>query len=289
MQVRELFYSRVEAAYSLQNRSGYQVVYQSPDLPAAIGREIENNLRCFDTKSGVDLRYQYFHLSSGDVALAICQRIDEINTRITDRAGRGGPFVGHCLIVNAADFAAVNNDPFLFFNNEDQFVLEPEAMVAVQANQPLVREFVFPELVEDETHDYIAFDIEGWKQPAFSLLWQAAADAATIVHAQRGLAIQGDDEDQIYTLLQLILHHLPASLRFACTFNTFVDNCNPPGGVYWALGGFRRAKLPGAYRVRLDRASVDYQPASINTEMDTIAQTVFERLRSAQGLDEENN
>lgn len=283
----EVFYSRVEGSYSLNNRTGYQVVYQSPGLHANVVHEVEGNVRCFDATQ-VGVRYQYFHLSSGQVAIAASQEIDPVSTQITDRAGRPGPFITHCLILDAGDFAQIGNNPFVVIESSDGFVLNVEAMIAIQRQAVPYRELEI-ELETDSETDYTSFDVEGWKPDMFARLWYVASDARTILASRRGVGLQAeDDEEKIYSVLRLLMQYLPSSLRYFCTFSTFVDSCEPAAGSYWALGGFRRTKLPNAIRVRLDRHTVDYETASPDSEITTLAQSVYVKLREAQGYDEEN-
>lgn len=283
IQAYELFYSRVEAPFSPRNRSGYQVVYHSPALDSASVREIENQVRCFEA-SQVSTRYQYFHLASGAVALALSRELDSVNTQITDRAGRPGTFITHCLVLQPDAFATLDNNPLAIFDADAAFVTEVDSMIATQQKRPTDRT-VEIEPVEF-VPDYQSFDISAWDKPAFLRLWDMAADAADITSRQRSVAVQAEDEGTTDTLLHLLLPHLDKQARLNCTFNTFVDGCEPLAGTYWMVGSRRRVKQSSAIRVNLDRQIVDYESPQPNPIMRDMAAQLFLLMREAQGLEE---
>ncbi|MBZ0297953.1 MAG: hypothetical protein K8L99_35700, partial [Anaerolineae bacterium] len=301
----EVLYSRVEAAYSPKKRSGYQVVHHSRGLGTETVREIESNIRCFQA-ANVDTRYQYFQLSTGDIALALSREIEEIDTRIIDKAGRRGPFVAHCVVLDRASFARLENNPFRIFETDEVFVLDVPGMVDVQrknaetrvvyVDQPDVVQAiddVSPEdndTTEEQTMvDYISFDIEGWKVSDFVKLWLSAANAKSMREHNQMLALQtnGDRETEAYELLRLMFHHLSPELRVACTFNTYTDGCPVTPGTYWSVAGTQRIRMSSVFTARLDRYTVDYRPPYTNRAVEDIARSVFKSLREAQGLDDE--
>lgn len=284
IQAYELFYSRVEAPYSLRNTSGYQVVYHSSALDKSDVKEIEDQMRCFESTQ-VPARYQYFHLTSGAVALAISQQIDSVDTRITDRAGRPGPFVSHCLVLRRDDFGLLGNNPFLLFDGEATFVTDVETMIETQQRQPVERVIEINDIPEP-TIDYHAIDVSGWNKSSFLHLWDIAADAKEIVASRRSVAVQTQDEGAIDALLRLWFIHLNPDFRLSCTFNTFVDGCEPPSGTYWMLGSVRRAKQSNAIRVHLDRCTVDYEAPHPSQAVREMAEKLFMLMREAQGIGE---
>lgn len=283
IQAHELFYSRVEAPFSTRNRSGYQVVYHSSALDSTSVREIENQVRCFEATQ-VSARYQYFRLASGAIALARSQEVDSVNTRITDRAGRPGPFLAHCLVLQPDVFASLDNNPLAIFDAEDAFVTDVEVMIAIQQKQPAARtlELEFTEAVPD----YQSFDISGWDKSAFLRLWDLAADASDTLSRQRSVAVQTENEGTTDAFLRLLMTHLDKETRLICTFNTFVDGCEPLAGTYWMLGSRRRVKQPTAIRVHLDRRIVDYESPRPTPLIRDMAENLFLQMREAQGLEE---
>jgi len=287
IQAQEVFYSRVEAPYSTLNKSGYQVVYHSPSLDKSTVKEIENHLRCFESSQG-ETRYQFFHLTSGAVALAVSQVIDPVNTRITDRAGRPGPFLAHCIVLQPQDFLLLDNDPFRLFDEFDVFILDVEEMIEVQQRQPATRDIeieVVDAQEEAQSIDYFDFDITDWKKESFLRLWALAEDASAITISKRSVTVQA--QEGIESLLRLFMAHLNVEQRFFCTFNTFVDGCEPSSGLYWMLGGTRRAKQSNAIRINLDRRDVSYDGAHMSAAMKEKAETLFAQLRESQIIDDE--
>jgi len=284
--VQELFYSRVEASYSLTGKSGYQVVYHSPGLAAALVREVETQLRCFSGKE-VEIRYQFFHLSTGQVAVAACQNLDEIDTQIVDRAGRSGPFIAHALVIEADVFEMLESNPFWLIDFADPFVLDVPTMIETQQSKPIARIIEFDVPDAEARVDYTVFDIQDWKLADFTALWLATASARDLVARGQVIGLQSEEAFDIIELLRLLFAHLSPVLRSALTFNTFVDNCQPLPGIYWAMGGYRRNPLSGAIHVRLDRRTLDYRAFQPDRDIELLAEQVYQRLRIAQGLADE--
>jgi len=283
--VRDVFYSRVEASFSPRNRNGYQVFYHSPGLASDLVREVGGYQRCFEAQE-VSIRYQYFALSSGDVVISASRELPSISSVITDRAGREGVFLSHSLVISIEDFAAIDFNPFAIIDADDAFILEIEAAIELQKNPVSARSIELSETFANEA-DYYSFPIVGWTKEQFANLWQSAAHAQTMLTNQLGIAVQAESEDEILSLLRLIIEHLPPEMRRACTFNSFIDGCEPVGGVFWAVGGIRKPRMANALRVRLDRKQAEAPPYLASSDIETLANDIYKELRIAQNLDEQ--
>jgi hypothetical protein len=283
----ELFYSRVEAPYSPSRKAGYQIVYQTPDISDAEAREIEVKIKCFEAHK-TDIRHQYFRLSTGRVALVASQRIDEIDPVITDRTGRRGPFVAHCLVIEPGDFAQIDHDPFVVFETAlDAFVSEPRAMIAIKEKAQDYRELNLEPFDGSVSFDDFDFDVGEWTVDEFAKLWYHAADAARMVGAKQSLYLLTSDSYETYELFRLMFRFLAPAQRLECAFNTFVDGCVPMPGVYWAVAGTRRSSDPNFWRAQLDRHAVEYRGPTPPDDMRQLAREVYRGLRLSQGYDEE--
>ena len=107
VQAHQLIYTRVEPAYSAQRKGGFQTVYQTPMLTAAEVVAIENRVQSFTPLTNGQVRYQYFPLDNGALALTHSCKITS-HRAITDAEGRTGAFLAHCLIFSPEEFAKVN-------------------------------------------------------------------------------------------------------------------------------------------------------------------------------------
>jgi len=279
----EVFYSRVEAPYSPRQRSGYQVVYHSPALDLVSVREIEDHVRCFEATQ-VGRRLQYFHLSSGSVGLAVSQQIEPVNPQITDRAGRPGPFIAHCLVVEPQAFEMMGHNPFMLFDLDDVFVSDVEEMIEIRKTARSICSISAPTL-EWEPNDY-GFDMSEWDKANFGRLWDLAGDATDITKNHRTVAVQSEDESAVEALLKMWMIHLSIEARWPCTFNTFAEGCEPPAGAYWLIRTLRRAKQSSAIRIHLERRTVDYETPQAHAEMRELSEKLFTQMREAQGLED---
>jgi hypothetical protein len=283
----QLFYSRVEAAYSPNRKSGYQIVYQTPDISGAEAREIEVRIKCFEADK-TDVRYQFFRLSTGRVALAASQGIDDIDTTITDRTGRRGPFVAHCLVIGAGDFMQIDQDPFVVFETAlDAFVFEPRAMIAIKEEAQDYRVLNLEPFNGNVSFEDFDFEVGEWTVDEFSKFWYHAADAARMVATKQSLYLLTSDSYETYELFRLLFRFLAPAQRLDCAFSTFVDGCVPMPGAYWAVAGTRRSGDPNFWRAQLDRRVVEYRGPTPPDEIKQLARQVFRGLRLSQGYDEE--
>lgn len=257
LNAEQLLFSRIEAQYSAKRKSGYQVVYATPSLNPQDITTIERRVQCFEYPRDLP-RFQYFHLETGKAVLVKSTPIIEVDPEITDRNKRGGAFIAHALILSHNDFSQIHHDPFLIFNHSSLFVSDARTMVdrfvtnAPQGPQPLN----IPSVRNLQ-------NLTRWTDEALANLMQAAFFAQSLVQQGMTFYFQSDqDQDQaheLFTLFAGIFYVLKSQERLACTFDTFIDGCNPQPGVYWATGGIKRVMVSkfktinmGAYTVGAD-------------------------------------
>ncbi|MEM7128917.1 MAG: hypothetical protein AAF702_21470 [Chloroflexota bacterium] len=256
----QLFFSRVESEFSPDARSGYQVVYKTSGIVDEEAKEIEKRVQCFKADA-VMARYQYFHTTTQKVVLTCSALIPETDTRITDKSGRPGAFVAHCLLLDRRAFSQIDNNPFVIFDvhhnrRNGLFVLEPENMIDVRAKQsgPInLQTMPMKEPDQDEANS-----LQEWNEVEFKKLWALGADAEEIINGNRSVMMRSEDEFAIQSVLKFLFFYLTPELRLHCTFDTFIDNCVPAPGVYWALGGERRNSNSRFIQANLDLCKVNY-------------------------------
>ena len=236
----QLIYSRVEIAYSPQRRSGYQTVYRSPALTAEEVSFIERRVQCFQPPRPTDDRLQYFSLPSGKAVVARTVPITS-DPEITDKTNRPGAFLGHCLILGSAEFAAIGNNAFALFDHFE-FLEDPRDMVDTYLQTPNVEE---PVRIDVRTN--LSFDT-GWPESeAFNLL-TLALQADELVKTRRGMLLTGS-ASEIQEALRTVIIRLEPSRRIACSFDTCVDRCVMQPGTYWAIGMAQRQATSGLIMV----------------------------------------
>lgn len=248
---RQLVYSRVEAQYSPRSQSGYQVVYQSPDLPATDVNTIEKRVQCFQPKSG-EVRYQFFTLDSGRIVVSYSEAITDPDPEITDRNRRSGAFIAHCLILEPGEFQKVRNDPFAILDQSQLFIKDVNEMIALQN--------------KGEPHPY-KFNVSrrttckmiDWSPEAIEQFCAMAEQAPTLKAEKRSLILLGD-ETEIYDTLSFFLHIVQSpQKRILLTFDTCVDGCNPAPGLYWSVGGARRISNTKFVTVDLRQPHIEHK------------------------------
>lgn len=282
--IDELFYSRVEAHYSPQGRSGYQVVYKTSGLSTQDEREIESRIRCFEAEA-VSARYQYFALSGGRAVIVISQEITDVDTTITDRTGRRGAFIAHAMVLNNEDFGQLQYNPF-FLLESSHFVLDPHSMVEMVSTKPPPRPLDVFVSTEPPSLGNFSLDIGDWSKDEFNKLWFHADDAQNMVRRKQSLLLISSDETTIFETLRLLFSFLPMSQRSFCTFNTYVDGCVPMPGVYWSVGATRQQSNPSFWQARLDEQRIHYKGSNPSADIKSLAEMVYQELRLAQGYEE---
>ena len=256
--VKHLIYSRVESEYSPRRRAGYQVVYHSPELTAEVP-EIEKRVQCF--QSSDQDRLQFFTTSTGNVVLSRTSPIVEPDRTIIDRNLRPGAFITQAYVLTPATFSRVENDPFAILDASDLFNLSDESefiarVPSLAANPPS------PEIMVEYSPRNIEPDEEHWSQTELAKLWQVTIDAAGFTEQKQSLMLLGDDDHETMVDMLRLLHQLlDRNNRLPCTFDTFVDGCQPLPGLYWAVIGTKRVTTPGFVRVRFDKYVVELKSA----------------------------
>ncbi len=248
IQIQHVIFTRVERAYSRKNSTGYQIVYESPG-PGRETAQIEKQLQCFKVSGQRSYRYQFFWTEQDQVVLAKSVPLIQPDPDIIDRAQRDA-FLAHALVVSKEAFAAVRNDPFAIFEaaeRESLFAEDEEQLVSyVREQEPMAR-LVVPlrNLVDGSGL------IADWQPEDLLKLYRFGVLASALSRRQRSLLLLADDQDEIATLLSVILLLIPPDLRSRCTFDTCVDGCSPSAGGFWAVGSSTSKNHPGFLPIRL--------------------------------------
>jgi len=248
IQIRHVIFTRVERAYSLNNSTGYQIVYQSLTL----GKEtvqIEKQLQCFGGGRQKNSRYQFFWTEKDQVVLAKSVPLIQPDPDVIDRAQRDA-FLAHALVVSKEEFATVYNDPFAVFEaaeNENLFAEDEEQLVSYLRGQEPVARLDVPLRRPDDGGGLLA----DWQPGDLLKLYQLGIQAPALSRQQRSLLLLAEDQDEIASLLNLMLLLIPPEFRPPCTFDTCVDGCSPSVGAFWAVGSSTSRSHPGFLPIRL--------------------------------------
>lgn len=263
-QADELFFSRVEARYSPQNRAGYQVVYHTSGISAGDVEAIEARVQCFSS-GDIDDRMQFFSTPEGRYVIAVSRGLAEIDREITDRNGRSGAFVTHAYVLTPEAFARINNDPFVLLDQdpdrvqvnarEEVFELTAQGMIAIQQQN------AGPVSIRANTHprqpDVTDDTFPGWDDERFLTFVDLAGKAADYVEQGYSVALRSDHSGQLALMLSVLFYALQADQRPTCSFDTFVDGCLSRPGEIWLLGGEAPIRNARMTRIDLDTAEID--------------------------------
>jgi hypothetical protein len=244
----QMIFTRVEPEYSPQHKSGFQTVYSSRELPLADVKQIERRVQCFQANDPALERWQFFTLETGFVVLTHSITI-ESHPQIIDRNRRGGVFLAHCLIFRKEDFQKwTHNDPFCVLDRFD-FVRDAPTLVE-RFNQAENREPRCEFEASDIGHP--AGDPRWW--PEAVRLVGMAEQAPALKTRTQSILLHGSSS-QIQDLLRSVFQWMPRRMRLDCSFDTHVDRCMVPPGLYWAVGlparasGWPIAIDAGSYQV----------------------------------------
>lgn len=242
LRVAQVIFARVEAAYSPERRSAYQIVCRSTSLSPGEVAEIKQRVECFQQQVDI-VRLQFFRLGSGKVVCSHTKLLTEPNP-IIDSTGRTGAFIAHCLVLTQAQFAEFANDPFAIFENYS-FQEDPERMIehidATAADEHHCRLSV---MRTTPTSSY-------WQLAEALKLVALALEAETLTGRGQSLLMVGLQE-RILTTLQTAIALTPYHRRLMCSFDTCVDSCSPPSGQYWAVGASARQSRSGYVEISLE-------------------------------------
>jgi hypothetical protein len=259
LSVQHLLFSRVEAAYSPQGRNGYQVVHQSTSLSKESAQQIEKRMQCFQTNERDIERYQFFWTDQGQAVITKSVLV-EPDREVIDRDARPDAFIAHALILGKEAFLRIRNDPFA-------------VIAAAEANHVFAEdvEQLVQYIREEPPTDQLAVTIRrlpaveppaAWSVQFLYDLYGLAQDAASLVQRKESLQFISVSTDDITDLLNLTLFMLEAHERPACTFDTHIDNCTPPPGIFWAIGGTRRVSGTGIHAIYVDEPRIEAKIAS---------------------------
>lgn len=232
LRVAQLIYTRVEAAYSPQRKSGYQTICRSASLSPAELTAIEQRVQCFQQQNNI-VRRQCFRLSSGKVVLSQTTLLTSPNTTIIDSSGRTGAFIAHCLVLTATQYAELGAMPFAVFDHYP-FQHEPQAML----------QFI-GRTADDDYHVQLEVVPPGvpartvWSIGEARKLVALALQAEQLSSRGQSLLMVGD-ETKIHAALQLAFALMPPDIRKTCSFDTCIDRCVPRAGLYWLVGALKR-------------------------------------------------
>ncbi len=278
LQVDQLLFSRVEAEYSPEKRSGYQVVFST--CSSEESREIEKRLQCFRAEDDSLARYQYFWLSTGRIVITHTRVISgETDREITDRSGRPGAFLAHALVMSGENFRTIGFNPFVIIDQHEDnsiFVTDVQEMVRVQqANTKCTLQNLPSSTLQKDIPDEERFSKE-----ELSKLFLVGHDAQEILENKQSVMMQSDDPSSILDWVRMIFYGLEADRRWFCTFDTYADGCMPATGDYWLVGGQRRNTSSKLIQVKLDSGKVEYKKIEGGLDQDPKAGRYYPWLRS---------
>lgn len=230
--VEQLILTRVEAEYSANHLSGYQVVYKSTGISPNEVAEIRQAVESFVTTPGQERqsRWQYLVLSTQRIVVAT-SNVLKTDIEIIDRSGRPGTFLAHCYVFTGQQLGKVENNPFAIL---DQFFFvstteDFRRLIGLYGQATGVAQ-----ALELELHSAVQQPIHYWKEEEIQKLAILATNADKIKSMNKNVLLIGSQEE-IREALRVALYYAVDKLR--CTFNTHIDNAPiPPVNAYWALG-----------------------------------------------------
>jgi hypothetical protein len=255
---QQMIYTRVEAAYSPVQTAGFQTVYCSPGMNAPVVKAIEERVKGYGVLSVISdtpIRRQFFHLESGEVVLTQTQVIPR-NAEIVDPF-RDGIHLAHCLIFNTQEFELAGNNPLPIFAQFPFVGSGPELIHDYDQHSQRERpgKFDLPTTVPP-------IDTSGWGIEAIKFVG-LAAQTPSLQKQGKSLYAFGSEAD-IWNMLKLAFHLIPADLRRGCTFDTYILDENVPAGSYWLVGNSQPEYHSDYILVHSSSRSVsqaDFQPA----------------------------
>lgn len=233
VRVAQLIYTRVEPPYSPQHKPGFQTVYKSDNLSADDITTIEKRVQCFQPVGQPSLRrLQFFTLNSGALTLTYTSPI-VADARIVDRDRRTGAFLAHCIIISRAEFRKAHTNPFVLFDRIP-FLETPEDMVST-----LGQATGKAPLLEIEVGGTEVAPFFNWSGDDLLRLVTLATRANELVKDGRSALLYGEAA-AIREVLEVLFYLTPRPGRLQCSFDTFIERCSTPAGLYWAVGASTR-------------------------------------------------
>ncbi len=231
LRVGQLIYTRVEAAFSPQRKSGFQTVCHSTSLTASAVQAIEQRVQCFQQQADI-VRWQFFRLDSGAFVLTHTCLLTRPDTTITDATGRSGAFLVHGLVLTPEQFATIDYNPWAIltaypFQYDPQSMLEHIAQTAEDGHHTQVTPHSLPTV--------IANNASATAQELVAL----ARQAHDVTRKGQSLLLVGSAE-AITDVLRTAFALMPRQQRSACSFDTCIDRCASRPGLYWMVGASTR-------------------------------------------------
>lgn len=274
--IQHLIFSRVEAEYSPNQRSGYQIVFQSPGLEGD-GPSIEKRIQCFQYNGEEIERFQYFHTDSGRVVVARTVPILDPDPNIIDRNRRPGAFITHCCVLTKEEFSRVGNDPFAFFLNRHLFTDDVETMVSYHTRPPEAR-------VTVRRRQNLGAVVDEWPETELLKLHTLCRQAATLTaQKKQSLFLLGEPET-VFDILSFLLYAIEKPERLHCTLSNYVDGCTPTPGTYWAVGGTKQIANANFITIDLDKRRVDYKESPSDPKVSHYGMWLRHSLQSSRKL-----
>ncbi len=230
VRAEQLIFTRVEPAYSPQHKDGYQTVYKGKGLTPSEVEQIQKKIQCFQPKHPVD-RQQFFMIDGGKVVLTYTVLI-EGHPEIIDRNQRGA-FIAHAFIFSQNEFGKTNYNPFIIFDQTHLFLEDAETMVKEFGQATGLAK---PVNVSMDEHDQLDTN---WPRDEWLKLVALAEQAEELLRNRKSLFLTGS-EDSIRETLEAVFLLIPPKQRLHCSFDTHIDRCPTPPGIYWAAGGATR-------------------------------------------------
>ena len=228
LQAAQFIYTRVEPNYSPVDRSGYQIVHKPQGLSSQDVSAAEQRVQCYRPGDQSVVRYQFFPLPSGALAL-VRSKVIPTDPVINDKDGRSGVFMAHGLIFSPDDLRLADFQPFLIFDRF-RFVDSAEEMVR-EFGQATGRSPIAQVQIEANRTTPTTM----WRGEEIRRLVALAAQAKQLTASGRSVQLVGRPIE-IDEALRITFLLLPRELRPLCSFDTCVEGCMTLPGLYWAIG-----------------------------------------------------
>jgi len=273
LSVQHLIFTRVESSYSPKQSSGYQVVYQSDGLQAE-ARQIEKRLQCFDSSQQENERYQFFWTTRGQAVLARTFPLGfPTNREVIDRWQRAA-FLAHALVLSKEAFASIHHDPFTLFDLANSpFVADDEQLVDYLRGETLDEQLNVP-LRTSRDVNYL---LSSWSEEELWKLFALGMQTDQLKKKKQSLLLLSEEAEDALDLLRLTTFLLPPENRLACTFDTYIETCMPPPGLFWLVCGKQGKNQAGFLPMRLSAQALEAQTGFFSSFPAGRAGEIFQR------------
>lgn len=232
IRVRHVIFSRVEAKYSPSNQTGYQIVYSSPGISSEDELVIKKRVQCFEYNNDLKLiRLQFFY-TPGNLAAVVKTTPVESDVNIIDKEQRKGAFIAHAILLDSVNFEAAGNNPFVLFHEAaDIFTSSPSQLVSyLKDTSP--SDTIDVNLCPNFTIN-LELSLSKWNQ-----LYEIAVSTPEVLMEQsRSIFFRSSHSQNIIDFMTGILLLVEPQYRKRCTFDTYIDQCEPKAGDFWVNAG----------------------------------------------------